>query len=460
MRENLDRLFPKAGRASGFFNVALFLVILLSNMMVYALFKKTTNQLLSLSPLSEESYHLLKFYLSPTFQVALSSIYLYFSRRASIYRIVERSLIAMALISAALYLFLPAYIGGLAALEGARLSYASDLMAHWLTLLFYLASSSLAPLLFLLFYGYLNTITTFSRATALYPALSICTLLLSEFIVPKGLSLLFDSASLPLDSALLGLFAAGCFVINLLSFRQIDSTCAPTCGGKAEKRSFSPLLLISLLFLSLSFGFSRQLSLIYWCLPLHSQEERIVDYWRMVSSLSSLKSLSLLLATLLLIFLSVYLKEFKLKGWKTFSLLLAVTTNALIILLLGFDILSTPISSLFSISDPGLVDEMVSDVGGSYQIFINTLAYPLLLCLKNLIYLPLPDGERFRYMVIVELSFHRFGYFAALAIQQALNPLDPFKTILLLFLVVISSIVLLLSLLSINLIAKRVGRLA
>ncbi len=430
------------------------LVIVFCNMLTYYLFRDACRDLCSISPMEDSTYSIFKFLLSPAINIFLAGVLLYASKRTSVYQIVQRTFLIITIFTSTfLFIIAPSYISsfdGNSALTAS--SFLADVKAHWVHAIFYLFSTLWAPLTLLLFYGYFNNIVTFSRACKLYPILSIFSLLLSQFVIPDLTQWILEG-SLQDRVFNVGVISTICLLTTIYCFYRTNLKAVDERGEK--QRSFGAMFILSLILLTITVGFTKHISVITWNFSIQIKDSLPSNYWDFLEGFSALKNLSVLLAVVLLGFLSVYLKQNKMNGWRNFCYLSTGLITLLVSTMIVLNLMSGSIGSFLVNGDTTLFDKLLTSVGGSYQIFIATVFYPTLLCLKHLVFVPIPFQDRFRAKVIIDLVFHKAGYFLVVLLQSSLMPFSDFKTQLMFILAFCFIVVLLIRVLCINYVSKK-----
>lgn len=430
------------------------LVIVFCNMLTYYLFRDACRDLCSISPMEDSTYSVFKFFLSPAINILVAGILLYASKRTSVYQIVQRTFLIITIFTSSfLFIIAPSYI---ASFDGSSVvaasSFLADVKAHWVHAIFYLFSTLWAPLTLLLFYGYFNNIVTFSKACRLYPSLSIFSLLLSQFVMPD-LTEWILGGDLQERVFNVGMISTLCLLTTIYCFYRTNLHAVEERG--VQKSSFGGMFILSLILLTITVGFTKHISVITWNFSIQIKDSLPNSYWQFLDGFSALKNLSVLLAVVLLGFLSVYLKQNKMSGWRNFCYLSTGLITLLVSTLIVLNLMSGPIGSYLVNGDTSLFDKLLKSVGGSYQIFIATVFYPTLLCLKHLVFVPIPFQDRFRAKVIIDLVFHKAGYFIVVLLQSSLAPFSDFKSQLMFILALSLVVVLLIRILCINYVSKK-----
>jgi hypothetical protein len=430
------------------------LFIVFCNMLTYYLFKGVCRELATISPMEESTYSLFKFVVAPGFNIFLAGILLFAAKKISVYQIVQRTyLITAIFVSIFLFIIVPWTINSFDGTSTSTVSsFLGDVRENWVHALFYLLSGVWAPLTLLLFYGYFNNIITFSRACRLYPTLSIFSLLMLEFLMPDLNQMIFFG-SIQEKIFKTGVISIICLLTTVYCFYRTNLNAKDEKGD--HKSSFGWMFILSLIFLTITVGFTKNISIITWDFSILLKDSFPDTYWEFLDGFSALKNLSIFLAVIILGFLSVYLKQNKIDGWKHFYYLSTGIITLLMVTIIFLNIMSTSIGSYLVKGDTSLFDKLLTSVGGSYQIFITTIFYPTLLCLKQLMFVPVPFQDRFRSKVIIDLVFHKAGYFVVVLIQGGLLPFSDFKLQIMLILGFSFFVMLIIRILCINYVSKK-----
>lgn len=400
------------------------LCIIFCNMITYYLFRALSNESYYLTPLASNSSSLLEFLVLPSINIFIMCIFLFSCKHLPVYSIVQRSYLSIGLFTLVfLYLasssLLPVQNSSSYAIEAG--SFLSDLATHWVPAILYLLTSLWAPLTILLFYSYFNNVINFENACKLYPALSIFSLIMSEFVMPKMTALLLQG-SLQEKMHTMPIIFIFCLTAIMGSFywvnRHLTREAKMTFGESEERHSSkNRTFLYCLIFLTITVGFTKYISIATLDFSVQLKDTIPKNYRALLESYTFLKDLSILLAIILVGFLSSYLYHNKANGWKSLCNLSINIIALLLATLIIIKITNGSHGTYSTKNDPTLFTKLLSNVGGIYQIFIGTILYPTLMCLKNLVLVPLPYYDRFRFNVIIELAFHKAGYFIAVLLQ-------------------------------------------
>ncbi|MEM1282544.1 MAG: hypothetical protein AAGG81_03225 [Chlamydiota bacterium] len=424
------------------------------NMLTYCLLRNICHEVQSISPMGSDTHMVLKFFLSPAINTIVAAILLYAAKRTSVYYIVQRTLLMItAFTSIFFFIITPIYLTSSDPASTFEISsFLTDVKAHGLYAILYLFFSLWPPLTLLLFYGYFNNIVTFSRACTLYPSISIFCLILSEFVMPD-LTQSILTGTLQEKMFKVGMISLICLFTTIYCFYRTNLNAKEESG--AIKRSLGPMFIICLALITITVGFTKHISVMTWDFSIQIKDSFPKAYWDLLGSFSALKHLSILVTVVLLGFLSAYLKQNKMNGWKNFCYLSTGLIALLISTTIFLNLISGSIGSYLVKGDTALFDKLLISVGGSYQVFIATVFYPTLLCLKHLVFVPIPLQDRFRLKIIIDLIFYKGGYFVAVLLQSSLTSLADFKTQLMLTLALCFITVLLIRIPCINYVSKK-----
>jgi len=395
-----------------------YIIILLSNMFCYYIFNWMNNDMLTLSPISNEAYSLLKLGLLPVASIILASVYFIAGSRISTYEIVRKtylSLIAFIFIFA--FILIPGYLH-----SPPTVDYASpmrELANKWILTTFYIFLYLWTPITLLTFYGYTNERLSFKEASKMYPVFAIIGLIFSQMIIPPLLPLLMRKhvGSLILGPGIIALIL---LFLSLRTFVKINKSESIPHEQSNSRIGITFILMLSLM--TISMGFTKYISVTCWDCGVKLYKPFPADYWHTMNIFSSLKTLSNFMAILILAFLSIYLQQHRIKGWKHFCYAGATVTSFITLSLIFFSFFADPNTQVISPPHISVISTTIMKVGSNYQVFVSTVMYPTFFCLMQLVFIPIPLKYRFKAKILVDIILSNAGFVLAVVVQQLMQP--------------------------------------
>lgn len=320
---------------------------------------------------------------------------------------VTRILFGVALTGAFLYFFylIPLYLhsqtGGVPG-ESNPLS--------WIPVSFYLTLSYWPSTIILFLYSFMNRFINLKEAFLAYPLFAIAGIIIPILFVPARQI----ETPLPTDEALfftgvmtvvLSLFCLGLFEWLWLS-RKEELSSEP----KETGRTTLPTGLFWQGGLVLATAFIYQLNKSVWFSKGSLEYPAPQEYTHFLTAFEGLRSLGMLLDVVFLLFVLIALEKRGGRAWK--NIFSGVVFVSLIIgfSLIFYNLFSNPHFS-HSVQELGSIQAFFESaaVGSGYQIFFTAVSYPILLCLKEMIFLLYEPRKRFTAKLWIDLVFAKIG---------------------------------------------------
>lgn len=387
-------------------------------MLCYHTFNWMKNDMLTLTPMSEDAYLLLKFAVLPFCSLALAAVYFFASNRLSTYQIAKKTYQGL-IIFVALFaiILIPMYLKSPPSVDYSNP--VLELGNKWILTLFYTFVSLWTPITLLTFYGYTNQRFTFREAAKIYPTLAIIGLIFSQLIIPTILPLAAKKNSIAV-SYIPAFIAITILWVTRNTFMKMEQVTQDSHNPSSYKTGYSFVIMLS--FLSISVGFAKYISLFSLGSAVELHRPFQSDYWHTMDTLTSLKALSNFMAILILAFLSVYLQQHRIKGWKHFCFAGATVTSFITLTLVLFSFFGEQIQPLLSKTNTSSLSSTIIKVGNSYQIFVSTVIYPTFFCLMQLAFIPINSKHRFKVKILIDMILYNAGFIFAVLIQKFLQP--------------------------------------
>lgn len=401
----------------------------------FYLHKGISNAMIEQTPaIDNQGCNFLKFLFLPLLSIAIAAIYLYLSKKVSVYRLIQGTLSWSIAFFSLFFLLLIPNAGYLQDLVNWNAnSPFKGIIDNWITSSFYLVASIWPVITVLLFYGYTNERYSFKEAAKLYPFLGIATLLLSYIAMPW----IFAEALPPLNidhSFLLGFVSLGQIALVKTCYYLLKRS-----EGKPKEETtlvFTWKYILSLGTLALSIGLVKNLIILIWDSNFNLQNPYDENYWKYLVNFPSLNALAILLAVIIMVFLSFFLQQHLAKGWRNFCYGGTFITLFIALTLISLNVMDGVFEFLFSSAYSNFSYHVAVKVGVSYQILISTVLFPALICLKELALVPICKNQRFRTKIFVDLIFWKMGYFLAVALQEAFWSMRGITTPIMIFIAI------------------------
>ncbi|CRX38500.1 hypothetical protein [Estrella lausannensis] len=320
---------------------------------------------------------------------------------------VTRIMFGIALTGAILYFFylIPLYLHSPKA--GERIA---DKTLSWIPVSFYLTLSYWPSTIILFLYSFMNRFISLKEAFLAYPLFAIAGIIIPILFVPARQI----QAPLPTDEEI---FFAGVatVVLSLLSlglFEWLWRSRAEELSHESKEtgKTTLPRGLFWQGGLVLATAFIYQLNKSVWFSKGSLEYPAPQEYTHFLTAFEGLRSLGMLLDVVFLLFVLIALEKRGGRAWK--NIFSGVVFVSLIIgfSLIFFNLFSNPHFS-HSLRELGSIQAFFESaaVGSGYQIFFTAVSYPILLCLKEMIFMLYEPKKRFTAKLWVDLVYAKIG---------------------------------------------------
>ncbi|MEC7840008.1 MAG: Npt1/Npt2 family nucleotide transporter [Chlamydiota bacterium] len=281
---------------------------------------------------------------------------------------------------------------------------------HWHTIIFYGLAVLWPSGMILLLYGYMNDIFSFKKAAKFYPLFGVLALLFNIFINPLCLSALDLSPTLKAPEFPQWLYRYGGAIMFFLvssyacyihMFRKkVRLETAPTnmsglswsyASGLGILAGFSGIII---LFTKTIWKYNARIEF-----PSPSEYAHHLGSFGMYSSIAALMTLGVL------VFMSFCLEERLAKGWRNFYFAISFMTLILGATFFVFTVFDNSITPLVTPKHSITPLRSLTLISAGYQILVSSIAYPVILSLKEIAIVPIERKKRFTAKLLIDLVF-------------------------------------------------------
>ncbi len=282
--------------------------------------------------------------------------------------------------------------------------------AHWISIVYYSLITVWPSGMIILVYGYANERFSFKEAVSLYPLFGVVAVLINIYLAPTFVRQISEiNYNLPsLSSKWFMTFGIMITLINILSYfcyRQLFRKSSPPTSTEHSHSSlgwkYSSCLGVVAGFSGLIIVFTRTI----WKYNSSIQFPQPSEYAHHLGTFHSYEGIASLMTLSVLLFMSYCLSERLAKGWRNMYLAITATTLVLGATFYCFNVLENPIDSFVTSQQSNTGFGSLTMISAGYQILISSVAYPLVLSLKEIAIVPIRQNIRFTSKLVIDLIF-------------------------------------------------------
>ena len=296
------------------------------------------------------------------------------------------------------------------------------ILKHWHMIIFYGLVVHWSQAMLVLFYGYTNELFNFKKASKYYPLFGVFALILNTFLTPIIIKFIQQTVPLLTTFSLYWYYIQGCVIIffiitSFLAYSYLFNKSKNT-SKKDENESKMGWGYASAI--GVLAGFSGLIILIsktVWKYNDGLEFPSPSQYTHHLSSIGAFSSIATLISLGVLIFMSFCLEEKLGKAWKNFYYAISLITVILGLTFFCFTLFDNLFCKTFL--------HTITVVSAAYHLLITSIAYPVILSLKEVAIIAIEKKYRFTAKLIIDLFFVKgfifFGHLILWALVQFLG---------------------------------------
>lgn len=281
---------------------------------------------------------------------------------------------------------------------------------QWIFIVYHSLISVWSSGMIILLYGYANQRFQFNQAVALYPIFGVLAVMINIYFAPGLINQLnrVNMSLTPLTSN--WFFAYGLIIttFNILTYVCFTYLFRSDSKIEACEEPAKPLGWSYAMTLGVVAGFSGLL--IVFTRTIRNFQARVEfpkpdEYMHHLGTFNSYEGIASLMTLATLLFMSFCLKERLARGWRNFYFAIGAITMVLGGTFYFFNVFEDPIQFFITSKQNTTPLRSITMISAGYQILISSVAYPIVLSLKEIAIVPIKREIRFTAKLIIDLVF-------------------------------------------------------
>lgn len=299
------------------------------------------------------------------------------------------------------------------------------ILKHWHMIIFYGLVVHWSSAMLVLFYGYTNELFSFKTASKYYPLFGVFSLILNVFLNPIIIKSIQQMIPLLTTFSQYWYYIQGCVIIFFIVSSYLAYSYLFNMPGQKKDETESKMGWRYASAIGILAGFSGLIILIsktVWKYNNGLEFPSPSQYTHHLSSIGAFSSIATLMSLGVLIFMSFCLEEKLGRAWKNFYYAISLVTVILGLTFFCFTLFDNIISEYISPKNSQASLHTITVVSAAYQILITSIAYPVILSLKEVAIIAIEKKYRFTAKLIIDLFFVKgfifFGHLILWALVQ------------------------------------------
>lgn len=281
---------------------------------------------------------------------------------------------------------------------------------QWIFVVYYSLITVWPSGMIILVYGYANERFSFKEAVGLYPLFGVVAVLINIYLAPSLNSQIreINYSMTSLSSQWFMTFGIMITMLNILSyicykqlFRRESNSPSSEQNNTSLGWKYASTLGVVAGFSGLIIVFTRTI----WKYNTSIQFPHPSEYAHHLGTFHSYEGIASLMTLSVLLFMSYCLSERLARGWRNMYLAITATTLVLGATFYCFNVLEDPIDTFVTSKQSNAGFGSLTMISAGYQILISSVAYPLVLSLKEIAIVPIRQNIRFTAKLVIDLIF-------------------------------------------------------